>query len=543
MTTIPLAVAEAARATPSAVAVLDGDVAVTYADLIRRASRVGAALSASGVGPGDTVVIDRERGATAIVLALGAMTAGAAYTALRRDGSEHVERRLAALRPTTVLDAEPDGADGGEQSLPADGDAVAYVVFTSGTTGEPKPVRVPHRAVLRLLGDDRLGLVAGRRMAHTAPLEFDASVYEVWGALAAGMTVVVVPSGEVADPHALARTLRTVDVAWLTASLFALVAQHEPSAFDGLDRIVAGGEQLDLPSVNAVAGRTVVVNGYGPTENGVFTLLHEMHGPVDEVAVGTPVHGTRVAVQADADGTGELVAFGAGLALEYLGAPGRGFVDIDGERAYKTGDRVRTRDDGVYVFVGRNDRQVKMLGHRIELGALEAAYLGAGATAARAVRLADGGLGVVYVGDPEQARVRSALPSWSLPAVAVPVDRIPLLPNGKTDARRVAEIADASSVVTIGDSPDAGAAAATGVRGAIGQAVEAVTGRALDPEVDDLFGHGIDSIALWRVLMTLNERFGTVLTLLDVFASPTVTTIERLLTDAALAPSETLGTE
>lgn len=184
MTSIPSAIAEAARRTPDATALVDGGTSLTYRQLASRADRVRAALTARGIGHGHTVVVDHPRGGVAVILALGAMMAGAAYTALALDGSEHVRRRLDSLRPDAVLDAEPDDrqdfvAAGPE---PTEGD-LAYIVFTSGTTGEPKPVGVPHRAVLRLLGDPRLGLVGGRRIAHTAPLEFDASVYEVWEGL------------------------------------------------------------------------------------------------------------------------------------------------------------------------------------------------------------------------------------------------------------------------------------------------------------------------------------------------------------------------
>ncbi|MDD1386004.1 non-ribosomal peptide synthetase [Curtobacterium poinsettiae] len=541
MTSIPSAIAEAARRTPDATALVDGGTSLTYRQLASRADRVRAALTARGIGHGHTVVVDHPRGGVAVILALGAMMAGAAYTALALDGSEHVRRRLDSLRPDAVLDAEPDDrqdfvAAGPE---PTEGD-LAYIVFTSGTTGEPKPVGVPHRAVLRLLGDPRLGLVGGRRIAHTAPLEFDASVYEVWGGLAAGMTVVVVPTASVAEPTVLATYLRQVDVAWLTASVFALVAQHRPDAFDGLERVVAGGEQLDLTSVNTAVRRTVVVNGYGPTENGVFTLLHEMRSPVEEVAIGTPVHGTRVASDpaSTVDGTAELVAFGDGLAIGYLGAPDGGFTDVGGERAYRTGDRVRVHGDGVHVFVGRDDRQVKVSGHRIELGAVEAAYVAAGAEAARVVVLADGRLGLVHVGEAEVARVRTALPRWSMPSSSVRVDRIPLLPNGKTDVKAVSALA-AGATSGVDTTP-----ASPSWRGEVASAVEATTGRRLADDADDLFAHGIDSIALWRVLMAINDRHGTELTLLDVFASPSVSTIEQLLIDATASavPSGTLGT-
>lgn len=407
------------RADPEAIAVAypaEG-VTLTYAALSRRANQLASYLIGRGVGPGDRVVTCLPAGSELVVAFLGIARAGAAYVPV--DPAHPLERRRLIVRdcaaravvttgscapdyaglPTAVVavDALADAIAAERACLPdvtpAPEDA-AYVCYTSGTTGTPKGVVVPHRAVVDLVrSTDYVRLTPRDVVAQAANPAFDAVTFEIWGALTAGARVVGLPKDTVVDPAAFERAVRDhgVTVLFLTTALFQQIARERPAAFAPLRVLLFGGEACDPRRVREVfAARPpgTLLHVYGPTETTTFATWHEVTEPAADartIPIGRPI-GATVAHVLDESGrpvapgaAGELHLGGPCLASGYLGREDltrERFVDdpfaADGSRLYRTGDRVLLRPDRAIEFLGRVDNQIKLRGFRIEPGEIEA---------------------------------------------------------------------------------------------------------------------------------------------------------------------------
>ncbi|SDN51111.1 amino acid adenylation domain-containing protein [Allokutzneria albata] len=475
---------------PQEVAVCDASVELTYEQLAHEADRYAEVLRRSGVRSGDTVLIAARRSVGEVVALLAIIRIGAAYAGFDDDAPEARLNRIIgklapavavteaatadhpALRELTRVDlwqpgqhADTDPGPFGWTPGAPDPRRTAYIAFTSGSTGEPKGVVVPHQAVTRLALTTELQMRPGDRVLRLAPLAFDASTYEIWVALLNGATLDVL-AAKLPTVGKLDKffTERKISVAWLTASLFRLVAQSRPRALAGLRWLVSGGEVVPHEAAARMLDLhpgLVITNGYGPTENTTFTTTHtvrdsaEIDGPLP---IGRPIAGTRVFVLdhnarlLPPGAIGELYAAGSGLADGYLDDEtetksrfGHFSPDV-GERLYRTGDLVRLDPHGDVIFLGRVDRQVKLDGHRIETEEISTALarhpdvrdavIVVARQADRSAQLVAGV--VVHPGagtDPASLRAYLAqlLPSYALPALWALVDEIPLTRNGKAD--------------------------------------------------------------------------------------------------------------
>jgi amino acid adenylation domain-containing protein len=418
-----------AAAAPDTVALVeDGPrhLHLTYAELAARAGRLAQRLRALGAGPDQPVAVAMERSVELIVALLAILRAGGAYLPLDlAHPAERLQWMLGDLRPRVLLATasslaalsavEPgatrvvllDGAEvsaaaarrpgawpGSAGPVAAVPDSLAYVMYTSGSSGRPKAVAVPHRAVTRLVRDaEHFRLGPGEVLMQLAPTAFDASTLEIWGALACGGRLVLVPARNPSLSElgaALAR--QGVTTLWLTAGLFHQVVDAEPAALGGLRQLLAGGDVLSPAHVRrllAAAPGCTLINGYGPTENTTFTCCQPLRAGAEvgaTVPIGRPIPGTRVHVL-DAElrpvppgVAGELCTGGEGLARGYANQPAltaERFVpdplgDPPGGRLYRTGDRVRHLAGGAIEFLGRLDHQLKVRGFRIEPEEIEA---------------------------------------------------------------------------------------------------------------------------------------------------------------------------
>ncbi|PNS08133.1 type I polyketide synthase [Solilutibacter silvestris] len=473
------------RQRPGATAIRDGERCLDYAQLDAISAAVAAGLRERGVGHGDIVALDARRGADALIAMLAILRCGAAYLPLDPAqpmarlatilANANVRLCLVSLAGNTTIRL-PDAitkvaiedcaiATAVDADVQRSGEDLAYVMFTSGSTGTPKGVCIPDRAIVGLVCDvDFIALDAGSVFLQAAPLGFDASTLEIWGALLNGGQVVIHPEA-VPTAAGLGETIRRHGIThlWLTAALFNSVVDDDPHQLHGVRQLFSGGEALSLHHVRrmrAAEPDVALFNGYGPTECTTFAVTHAITDVADgahSVPIGHAIDRARLFV-VDGDGQpvrdgeqGELWIAGSGVASGYLGR-----ADLTVERfvaapdgigmAYRSGDQVRVNETGCIEFCGRFDQQVKVRGFRIELGEIEAVLgavpgiCNAAVTAPETVhgerRLvaylqAQDGKNV----DVEAIRTQLAgtLPDYMVPLRYVVLERFPVTANGKLD--------------------------------------------------------------------------------------------------------------
>ncbi|WP_206795357.1 non-ribosomal peptide synthetase [Amycolatopsis sp. MtRt-6] len=400
---------------PDAVALRFDGQDMTYADLDRRAGLLARRLRDLGVRGEAAVGIFFERSFEMVIALVGILKAGGAYVPLHQNEPpdrfrymldqagcrvvlthDALAGRIPDVDATVVnLDHEPETPPGAEPAEPAvSPDNLAYICYTSGSTGMPKGVAVRHRGVVRLVQDgDYASLTENETFLQLCSLRFDPSAFEIWGSLLNGARLVIYQPGTPAL-HELADCLEAerVTTLWMTTGLMHRMIDGHLDRLGGLRHFLGGGEALSPVLINRLH-RTypdlVVVNGYGPTEDTCFTSCHVVTEEVgDTVPIGRAVTDTRLYVldgelRPVPDGEwGLLYTSGSGLARGYVGRPAltaeRFVADpfVPGERMYAIGDLVRRVEGGVLEFRGRLDDQVKVDGYRIELGEIQAVLAG-----------------------------------------------------------------------------------------------------------------------------------------------------------------------
>ncbi|MEU6478084.1 non-ribosomal peptide synthetase [Streptomyces sp. NPDC047017] len=585
-TTLPALVARRAERTPDALAVVDGDTALTYGRLVQAGRALAAHLREHDVTPGDRVALLTARSARTVVAQLALWLAGAVCVPLdpaqprpRTEamitdaevtltvGDAKLLDAAAPAGPVLALPEEPLTSGSAEDA--ADPDSAAFIMFTSGSTGRPKGVAVPHGAIAELVtAPEWVTLTDRDRVLFHSPMTFDASTFEVWGALAGGAAVVVCteqrPSLEDLARHV---ERHGVTVAFFTTALFHQLAARRSRVFAQLRSVVVGGEALAAaPACEVLTAFPwlELVNGYGPTETTTFATAHRVtQRDCDApVPIGRPIAGATAHVLDDegrpvADGErGELWIGGSRLALGYTGLPGltaERFVDHPAAgRLYRTGDIVSVRPDGILDYHGRNDDQVKVRGFRIEPGEVEHALRRQpdvddaavtvdrpGTPEARLVACVVAAPGPVPPAGALRERLAAELPAHLVPDAVTVVEHLPLTPSGKVDRRALTGLAPAA-----GDGPaDSPAAPMTPLE----QAVAEVWSRALGSEVTradaDFLALGGHSLLALAVTDDLREELGVELALADFFGAPTVAAQATLVESALLAAHSDLHPE
>jgi len=462
---------------------------LSYAELRRQANRLAHHLLALGVKPEDRCALFLDRTALLVVAALGVLKAGAAYvpldpetpserlTAILDDAGAAVvvtEDALAGLVPAGArrlvrLDGDAcklDAASSADPAVALAPESLAYVMYTSGSTGAPKGVLVEHRAVCAFVrgAQELYGLTSHDRLAHVASPAFDVSTFDFFGSLITGARLSIAGSETRRSVERLRRFLREegTTVYMGTPGLLELL---DPADFPELRLLAIGGEAFSGEFATRWGASHRLLNSYGPTETTVAVIARFCEGEWDATPpIGLPMPNHRAYVLDErhqplpSGATGELYVGGPGVARGYLGRPGStaaAFVPDPfgpaGERLYCTGDLVRRLPSGELVFLGRADRQVKISGVRIELGEIETAlrrHPGVEQVAALAEPSEHGPPKLVaYVVPrgraPSVTSLRASVASWlppnMIPNEFVELDRIPLTPQGKLDRAALAE--------------------------------------------------------------------------------------------------------
>ncbi len=483
------------RRTPDAIAVIGGTSSLTYAQLNVRANQLAHYLREQGVRAGEHVPIFMPRGLHMLVTQLALVKCGAVYVPLDvQVPAERCRFMIADCKARCVVvaganGAEVSGFDGVRaidlaeagaaiaaqpvESLEAAGDAQQslYVMYTSGSAGEPKGVVIPHRAVSRLvINNGYTQITPDDCIAHCSNPAFDASTFETWGALLNGARLVWVPQQVLLEPDRFSQMLRDahVSVVFLTTAVFNQYAAAIPRALASLKYLLFGGELSDPKAVRrllAVASPGHLLHVYGPTESTTFATWYRIESVAEDatcIPIGRPIANTQIYILDERGAPvpvgvrGEIYIGGAGVARGYLNREAQTaerfvrdrFGSDEQGRLYRTGDVGRWRADGAVEYLGRTDYQVKIRGFRIELEEIEAqllkhAQVKEAVVVAREDEPGEKRLVAYYTraGESEvtvqslRDHLQGCLPPYMVPAAYVALESVPLSPNGKWDRR------------------------------------------------------------------------------------------------------------
>ncbi|GAA0434392.1 hypothetical protein Acor_08830 [Acrocarpospora corrugata] len=552
---------------------------LTYGELDEEARRLAVRLRGLGVGRGDVVGVLAERSVASLTGLLAVMKAGAAYLpldpaypaarigfvlddakprALLTDGTGEVTWDGPVIRlGDGELDADilpEDFARAGSANFhfpeldagirPED---PAYVLYTSGSTGRPKGVVVPHRALVNFLTSMRDLLGAGPDDVWLAltSLSFDISGLELYLPLITGGRAVMADSA--LDGERLGRLITEQGVTHIQATPSGWRVLLDAGFAGGVVGLV-GGEALPSGLARDLRARVArLVNVYGPTETTIWSTAWEVPENPAEITIGRPIGNTTVAVVDDQlrpvppRAPGELVIGGLGLAHGYLGRPGltaeRFVPGPGGTRLYRTGDLVRWRWDGTLEFLGRNDDQVKVRGHRIEPGEIESVLESLPGVTRAAVTVRADNLVAYVVGDTAGLREQllERLPASHLPSQYVRLDTLPLTPNGKLDRLALPDPEPLREEAFVAPRTDAEALVADVWSELLG--LEGVGA------FDDFFLLGGHSLLAIRVAARLKAVVGVDVPIRAMFTHTTVADLAATVEDILLAELDDLSDE
>jgi aspartate racemase len=571
-----------AAETPDAVALVFRDRPLTYEALRERANRLANHLQDLGVGHETPVGLCLNRGLDCVVAMLAILKAGGAYVPL---DPNYPKARLARMidgaragvivTETALRNSLPDGAAHvvcvdadaarfSERSTNAaaprecGGGSLACILFTSGSTGEPKGVCLEHRSLLRtVLDPEWLEISSSDTFLQYASISFDLAMVEIWGSLLNGATLIVGEPGQLSLKD-LGRTIRDhgVTILCLSTALFHAMVDSELRALLRVKQFVVGGETLSRKHAHScmeVVHPRRLINIYGPTESTVLATCMPITGvmnPKEVIPIGRPIGNTQVYILDEwlnlvpAGVTGEIFIGGDGLARGYL-APeltAEKFIAnpfAPGNLLYRTGDLARHRHDGLIEFMGRRDTQVKLRGYRIELGEVEAVLARHDGVEKVVVEPRKSSRGDTYlaayvvpkngvVADEASWRdhVGRELPGYMCPSAYVVVDRFPLTPNGKVKRGALPEPKLAGDGEALLEPP----------RGPTETALAEIWCKSLGlPSVgryQNFFDLGGHSILAAQIFSKVQTRLNVKASVLSIYRAPTIAELARELDSA-----------
>lgn len=545
-----------------AIALLDGERQMTYAELADAANCLAAHLKRSGVQLGDPVLLCLPRSIDAVIGILAIVGAGAFYVPLDHN---YPQSRISFMKEDTgakvlitrhgLLSDLIEGQTFYMEDLPQLPQAPApqyqefglqqaYVIYTSGSTGRPKGVVVNHRAVIRLVCDvSYVNLGPDAIMMLQASISFDASTWEVWGALLNGARLVVMSSNDLYTLPQLVEEHKVTHM-FLTTQLFHLVVDDLLDAFGSVEQLLAGGEVVSTDHIGRFLEtwpNNQLFNAYGPTENTTFTTVGDLGDLGIQpfgAPIGKPIDQTTVAIvdrhfnHQPVNIRGELVTGGVGVAQCYLGKPAltaekfvpNPFASEPGERLYRTGDLSRLLPGGFYEFSGRIDQQVKVRGFRIEPREIAVMLTQHGRVSDAVISVFDdaGGAKMLVgyaqisdLGDGEaelaselRTFLQENLPQYMVPTLVMCVPAFPLKANGKVDRARLPQPEYMQETYQAPETPE---------EIAIAEIWAEVLGVERVGRRDDFFNLGGHSLLAIRVISAINHKLGYRQTVASLF--------------------------
>jgi amino acid adenylation domain-containing protein len=577
---------------PDAAALEWDDLRLTYAQLDARANRLANHLAGLGVGAESRVGVLLERGAEMVISVLAITKAGGCYVPLdpaypaerlrlmlddagvrvlltRRDLADTVAAEAGDDLRIVFLDEAADAIAAESDAAPESGVSeqnLAYIVYTSGSSGRPKGVMVNHRTVVQLVvGTDYVTFGPGDRIAQASNASFDAMAFEIWGAFLNGATLVGIGRDVLLSSPAMRAFLRDERITTLyqTTALLNQLSREQPDIFQPLREVLFGGQAADADAVRRIlkgGPPKRLLHMYGPTETTAWCSCEEVKDVAEDaltVCVGRPTGNQRIylldrALRPVAVGvTGEAYVGGGGVVRGYLDRPGLTaerfvpdpFTAEPGARMYRTGDRLRRNADGSLEFVGRVDEQVKIRGFRIEPGEVESAlsahpWADEVRVIAREDQPGEHRLVAYVVGEVNAHELREflegTLPEYMIPAAFVVMDRLPLTPGGKLDKRALPapEYAGMEALYV---------APRTVVEEALAELWMNVLRVDRVGVNDDFFDLGGHSLLIMRLIAQVRDAFGLEMSIRDVFAAPTLEALaaeleRRIYEDIAMMP-------
>ncbi|MEK5097378.1 amino acid adenylation domain-containing protein [Bacillus sp. FSL W8-0848] len=558
---------EQAEKMPDHRAVVFGSRNMTYKELNEKANQAAGLLREKGVGAGSVAAIIAERSFEMIIGIMGILKAGAAYLPIDPETpKDRIAYMLKDAKAGVLLtnSGAACGIDCEAEVIRLDGDAfsgfgkenlglenrsddAAYIIYTSGSTGMPKGVVTPHYSAVRVVRNTNyIDIRHDDVILQLSNYSFDGSVFDIFGALLNGASLVLIEKETVLNIHELAEVIdkEKVSVMFITTALFNTLADINLDCLANLRKILFGGERVSIPHAKKVldrVGKDRLIHVYGPTESTVYAtyyFINEIDEEADTIPIGSPLANTSALIM-DEHGRllpigvpGELCISGDGLSKGYLNREeltAEKFIPhpfIPGERLYKTGDLAKWLPDGNIEFIGRIDHQVKIRGFRIELGEIESQLQKHDAISETIVTVREDGESRPYICayitvkrdvaiDELRECLRNKLPDYMIPAYFVKLDKLPLTKNGKVDRKALPEPDKTAAAETEYEAP----------RNFVEEQILSILQDVLGTERMGIscqfFERGGNSLKAMHAVNSINKAFGINMSVGAFFKNPT----------------------
>ncbi|TPG88815.1 amino acid adenylation domain-containing protein [Brevibacillus laterosporus] len=562
--------------TPDQVAIVFEDKQMTYKELNEKANQLARTLRSKGVQAGQLIGLMVERSLEMIIGIFGILKAGGAYVPidpeypndrirymLEDSGAKlfvlqsHLQHRVDFEGTCLLVDDAGAYSDDSSNLEPiAESNHVAYVIYTSGSTGEPKGTQIRHFSATRVvMNTNYIEIREEDTLLQLSNYVFDGSVFDIYGALLNGAKLVLIKRTDMLDLNKLSVVIeqQNVTVSFMPTAFFNMLVDHQLTCLKNIRKVLIGGERASVSHVRKAfdyLGPERLIHVYGPTESTVFTTFYPIDSPLEAVAtvpIGKPLANTLVYVVDQANNLkpigvpGELCIAGEGLSIGYLNREELNvekFVDnpfVPGTQMYRTGDLVKMLPDGTIEFLDRIDKQVKIRGFRIELGEIENALLTFPEINEAVVMdgIKDGNkyLAAYYVVK-ESIQVgellrnlSEKLPEYMVPDYFMPLNQMPLTPNGKIDRKMLPDVEDTLQIEVEYVAP----------RTKLEEQLEDIWKRILSlPKIgmrDNFFDRGGHSLRATALVSTIHKEIQKNIQLRDVFQNPTIEQMAQVIED------------